>query len=38
MKNIVILGKTIQLQERSKSQLKGITIGDSLALRNLLPR
>ncbi len=33
MKNIVILGKTIQLQERSKSQLKGITIGDSLAFR-----
>lgn len=30
-KNIVILGKTIPLQERSKAQMKGVTIGDMLA-------
>lgn len=30
-KNIVILGKAIPLQERSKAQMKGVTIGDMLA-------
>lgn len=30
-KYIVILGKTIPLQERSKAQMKGVTIGDMLA-------
>ena len=30
MKDVVILGRPIQLQERSKAQMKGVTIGDSL--------
>lgn len=30
MKDVVILGRLIQLQERSKAQMKGVTIGDSL--------
>ena len=33
MKNIVILGRNIPLQERSKKALKGITIGESIAFR-----
>ena len=30
MKDVVILGRPIPLQERSKAQMKGVTIGDSL--------
>ncbi len=33
MKDVVILGRSIQLQERTKAQMKGITIGDSLAYK-----
>ena len=33
MKDVVILGRPIQLQERTKAQMKGITIGDSLAYK-----
>ena len=33
IKNIVILGKTIHLQERSKAQMKGATVGDLIAYR-----
>ena len=33
MKDVVILGRPIQLQERSKAQMKGITIGDSLTYK-----
>ena len=33
MKDIFILGRPIQLQERSKAQMKGVTIGDSLAYK-----
>jgi len=33
MKDIVILGRPLHLQERSKAQMKGITIGDSLAYK-----
>ena len=33
MKDIIILGRHIQLRERTKSQMKGITIGDSLAYK-----
>ena len=32
-KDIVILGRPLQLQERSKAQMKGITIGDALAYK-----
>ena len=32
-RDIVILGRPIQLQERSKAQMKGVTIGDSLAYK-----
>ena len=32
-KDMVILGKPIQLHERSKAQMKGVTIGDSLAYK-----
>jgi hypothetical protein len=31
MKNVSILGRTLELNPKSKSQLKGITIGDSLS-------
>ena len=33
IKNIVILGRTIRLQERSKAQMKGATVGDLIAYR-----
>lgn len=33
MKDVIILGRPIQLQERTKAQMKGITIGDSLAYK-----
>lgn len=34
MKNdVIILGRPIQLQERKKAQMKGVTIGDSLAYK-----
>lgn len=33
MKDVVILGRPIQLQERSKAQMKGVIIGDSLAYK-----
>ena len=33
MKEIAILGRPIQLQERKKAQMKGVTIGDSLAYK-----
>ena len=33
MKNVIILGRPIQLQERSKAQMKGVTIGDSLTYK-----
>ena len=33
MKDIVILGRPIQLKERSKAQMKGVTIGDSLTYK-----
>ena len=33
MKDVVILGRPIQLQERSKAQMKGVTIGDSLTYK-----
>lgn len=33
MKDVVILGRSIQLQERSKAQMKGVTIGDSLTYK-----
>ena len=32
-KEVVILGRPIQLQERSKAQMKGVTIGDSLTYK-----
>ena len=32
-KDIVILGRPLQLQERNKAQMKGVTIGDSLAYK-----
>ena len=32
-KDIFILGRPLQLQERSKAQMKGVTIGDSLAYK-----
>ena len=31
--NVIILGRPIQLQERQKAQMKGVTIGDSLAYK-----
>ena len=33
MKTVIISGKPISLQERSKAQMKGISIGDSLSFR-----
>ena len=33
IKNIVILGRTIPLQERSKAKMKGATVGDLIAYR-----
>ena len=33
IKNIVILGRTILLLERSKAQMKGATVGDLIAYR-----
>ncbi|MEZ7761978.1 MULTISPECIES: hypothetical protein [Bacteroidales] len=33
MKDVVILGRPVQLQERNKAQMKGVTIGDSLAYK-----
>lgn len=33
MKDVVILGRPVLLQERSKAQMKGITIGDSLTYK-----
>ena len=33
MKDVVILGRPIQLRERSKAQMKGVTIGDSLTYK-----
>lgn len=33
MKDVIILGRPIQLQERTNAQMKGITIGDSLAYK-----
>lgn len=33
MKDVVILGRPLQLQERSKAQMKGITIGELLAYK-----
>ena len=33
MKTVIISGKPIALQERSKAQMKGISIGDSLSFR-----
>lgn len=33
MNNVIILGRPIQLQERSKAQMKGVTIGDSLTYK-----
>ena len=33
MKNVIVLGNPIQLHERSKAQMKGVTIGDSLAYK-----
>lgn len=33
MKDVIILGRPVQLQERSKAQMKGVTIGDSLAYK-----
>ena len=33
MKHVIILGRPIQLQERSKAQMKGVTIGDSLTYK-----
>ena len=33
MKDIAILGRPIHLQERSKAQMKGVTIGDSLTYK-----
>ena len=32
-KNIIILGRAVQLMERSKSQMKGATVGDLIAYR-----
>lgn len=32
-KEIVIMGRSVGLRERIKSELRGITIGDSLAYR-----
>ena len=32
-KEVVILGRPIQLQERSKAQMKGVTIGDTLTYK-----
>lgn len=31
--DVIILGRPIQLQERKKAQIKGVTIGDSLAYK-----
>ena len=31
--DVIILGRPIQLQERKKAQMKGVTIGDSLAYK-----
>lgn len=31
MKNIILLGRIVQLEELTKAQLKGVTIGDSLS-------
>ena len=31
IKNIVILGRTVHLQERSKTQMKGAAVGDLIA-------
>ena len=33
MKEIAILGRPIQLQERSKAQMKGVTIGEMLSYK-----
>ena len=33
MKTIVISGKTVELQEKSKAQMKGISVGDSISYR-----
>lgn len=33
MKDVIILGRPVQLQERNKAQMKGVTIGDSLAYK-----
>lgn len=33
MKDIVILGRSVQLHERSKAQMKGVTVGDSLTYK-----
>lgn len=33
MKEVVIFGRPIQLKERSKAQMKGVTIGDSLTYK-----
>lgn len=33
MKDVIILGRPIQLQERNKAQMKGVTIGDSLSYK-----
>ena len=33
MKEVFILGRPMQLQERKKAEMKGITIGDSLMYR-----
>ena len=33
IKDVAILGRPVQLQERSKSQMKGVTIGDSLTYK-----
>ena len=33
METVIILGRPLQLQERSKAQMKGVTVGDSLSYR-----
>ena len=33
MKEIAILGRPVQLQERSKAQMKGVTIGETLTYK-----
>lgn len=33
MKDVIILGRTVHLQELSKAQMKGVTIGDSLSYK-----